>query len=311
MVRLEPGEFIQFWFYINLVFEPIRDLSEQYNVMQSAMASSERIFRILDAEDDVPNPPVPAPIPEGGLRGEVEFRGVSFAYREEDWVLEDLSFRASPGESIALVGHTGAGKTTIISLLSRLYDVRHGSVRIDGRDLRDYDKHALRRNIAVVLQDVFLFAGNVLENIRLGHPEISREEAERAARAVNAHRFIERLPGGYDAPVRERGATLSVGQKQLLAFARALAFDPRILVLDEATSSVDTETEILIQEALRTLLRDRTSIIIAHRLSTVKRCDRILVMHHGRLREEGTHEELLGKRGIYRRLYELQYRGER
>ena len=251
---LTPGEFVQFWFYINLVFEPIRDLTEQYNVMQSAMASSERIFRILDETEDVPNLAVPVRIASGSLRGGIEFDRVFFAYEGENWILRDLSFRVAPGESVALVGATGAGKTSIISLVSRLYDVQKGRVLLDGRDLREYDKYELRRNIAVVLQDVFLFAGNILENIRLSHGEITEERAIEAARAVDADRFIRKLPGGYHAEVLERGATLSTGQKQLLAFARALAFDPRILVLDEATSSVDTETEMLIQSALRRLL---------------------------------------------------------
>jgi ATP-binding cassette subfamily B protein len=304
---LTAGQFIQFWFYIQLVFEPIRNLSEQYNVMQSAMASSERIFRVLDTDEGVPNPAVPVPLPRERMKGEIVFDRVWFAYEGENWVLRDLSFRVAAGESVALVGATGAGKTSIISLLSRLYDVQRGRILLDGRDLREYDKYELRSRIAVVLQDVFLFAGNVLENIRLGHSEISEEEVVRAAEAVNADRFIRELPGAYRAPVLERGATLSVGQKQLLAFARALAFDPRILVLDEATSSVDTETELQIQRALETLLAGRSSMIIAHRLSTIQRCDRILVMHHGELREEGTHQELLARPGIYRRLFELQY----
>ena len=208
---------------------------------------------------------------------------------------------------MALVGATGAGKTSIISLVSRLYDVQRGRILLDGKDVREYDVQELRRRVSVVLQDVFLFAGDITENIRLGQPEIPRETVVHAAETVSANRFIEKLPGGYEAKVMERGATLSVGQKQLLAFARALAFDPRILILDEATSSIDTETEVLIQEALGKLLEGRTSIIIAHRLSTIQRSDRILVMHHGELKEEGTHQELLARRGIYRRLFDLQY----
>ena len=304
---LSPGDFILFWFFINLVFEPIRNLSEQYNVMQSAMASSERIFRILDTEEIVKSPEEPLRLENGDLRGEIEFDHVWFAYRGEDWVIRDLSFKVAPGESVALVGATGAGKTSIISLVSRLYDVQRGRILLDGRDVREYDVQELRRRVSVVLQDVFLFAGNILENIRLAKSEIPAEAVIRAAETVNANRFIEKLPGGYDAKVMERGATLSVGQKQLLAFARALAFDPRILILDEATSSIDTETEVLIQEALAKLLEGRTSIIIAHRLSTIQRCDRILVMHHGELKEEGTHQELLARRGIYRHLFDLQY----
>jgi ABC-type multidrug transport system fused ATPase/permease subunit len=304
--ELSVGEFMQFWFLIALIFEPIRNLSEQYNVMQSAMASSERLFKILDREELVANPPAPAPLSPETFRGEIEFENVWFAYQGDDWVLEDVSFKAEPGSSIALVGATGAGKTSIISLISRLYDVQRGRILLDGRDIREYDKYELRRNISVVLQDVFLFAGDVIENIRLGKEAIPEERVIAAAQAVNADRFIDKLDGGYRAPVLERGATLSVGQKQLLAFARALAFDPRVLILDEATSSIDTETEILIQRALEKLMEDRTSIIIAHRLSTIRSCDRILVMHHGRIRESGTHRELVEKRGIYHRLYELQ-----
>jgi ATP-binding cassette subfamily B protein len=304
---LTPGEFVQFWFYITLVFEPIRDLTEQYNVMQSAMASSERIFRILDEPEEVPNQTKPVPVTAATMRGEIEFDRVSFAYEEGSPVLRDISFRVAPGESVALVGATGAGKTSVISLVSRLYDPQHGSIRLDGRDLREYDKYALRSNIAVVLQDVFLFAGDVLSNIRLSHADISEERVVAAARAVGADRFISRRRGGYRAEVLERGATFSTGEKQLLAFARALAFDPRVLILDEATSSVDSETEAMIEEALRRLLPGRTSLIIAHRLSTIRRCDRILVMHHGELKEQGTHEELMAKGGLYRRLYELQY----
>ncbi|MEN8150656.1 MAG: ABC transporter ATP-binding protein [Planctomycetota bacterium] len=303
---LKPGQFFSVWMFIGMIFEPIRNLSEQYNTMQSAMAASERIFKILDREELVANPALPAPMPER-LEGAIEFENVSFAYRKEDWVLDDLSFRIEPGESVALVGATGAGKTSIISLVSRLYDVNRGRILIDGTDVKGYDKYELRSRIAVVLQDVFLFAGDVLENIRLGQESIPEERVIEAAKAVDAHRFIERLPGGYRAEVVERGATLSVGQKQLLAFARALAFDPRILILDEATSSVDTETEVLIQRALAKLLEGRTSVIIAHRLSTIQRCDRIFVMHHGELKEAGTHQELIARRGIYRKLYELQY----
>jgi ATP-binding cassette subfamily B protein len=305
-VELTVGEFMQFWFLISLIFEPIRSLSEQYNVMQSAMASSERLFRILDREELVANPATPVPLSTGTFRGEIEFEHVWFAYRGEDWVLEDVSFHVEPGSSVALVGATGAGKTSIISLISRLYDVQRGRILLDGRDIREYDKYELRRTISVVLQDVFLFAGDVLENIRLGHREIPEERAVSAARTVNADRFIERLDGGYRAPILERGATLSVGQKQLLAFARALAFDPRVLILDEATSSIDTETEVMIQEALTKLMRGRTSLIIAHRLSTIRSCDRILVLHRGRIRESGTHPELIRKGGIYHRLFELQ-----
>ncbi|MBI1849030.1 MAG: ABC transporter ATP-binding protein [Planctomycetes bacterium] len=299
------GEFLQFWFYAKYIFDPIKEMSERYNVLQSAMASSERIFRILDTPVEVADPA--EPVKPERLRGEIEFRNVTFAYRPGEPVLQNVSFHVKPGESVAIVGHTGAGKTTIINLVSRLYDVDEGAVFVDGVDVRRYPQTWLRSQLGVVLQDVFLFSGTIEENIRLGEVSMSRGRVEDAARTVNADGFIRRLPGGYEGEVQERGATLSVGQKQLLAFARALAFDPSVLVLDEATSSVDTETEALIQDALGKLLRGRTSLIIAHRLSTIQRVDRILVMHKGELREMGTHEELIAKRGIYHRLYRLQY----
>ncbi len=237
----------------------------------------------------------------------IEFENVWFAYHGEEWVLRDVSFRVDPGESLAIVGHTGAGKTTIISLLSRFYDVQRGRILIGGIDVRDYNLQGLRRLLGVVLQDVFVFAGTIEDNIRYGRPEADRAEVERAAVLVHADRFIRRLPQGYDEPVMERGATLSSGERQLLAFARALLCRPQVLILDEATASIDTETERLIQDAIARLLEGRTSLIIAHRLSTIQRCDRILVFHHGKLREEGTPEELLALRGIYYRLYQLQY----
>jgi ATP-binding cassette, subfamily B, multidrug efflux pump len=299
------GEFLQFWFYTKYIFDPIKEMSERYNVLQSAMASSERIFRILDTTAEVVD--APEPVRPRELRGEIEFRNVTFAYRPGEPVLKNVNFHVRPGESVAIVGHTGAGKTTIINLVSRLYDVDEGAVLIDGVDVRRYPQTWLRRQIGVVLQDVFLFSGTIEDNVRLGERSMSLETVEAAARTVNADGFIRRLDGGYAAPVQERGATLSVGQKQLLAFARALAFDPSVLVLDEATSSVDGETEALIQDALGKLLRGRTSLIIAHRLSTIQRVDRILVMHKGELREAGTHEELMALRGIYHRLYRLQY----
>jgi ABC-type multidrug transport system fused ATPase/permease subunit len=244
------------------------------------------------------------------VRGAIEFSGVHFAYKDDETVLRDLSFRVEPGETVAVVGHTGAGKTTLASLLLRFYDVTQGAVKVDGVDVREWDLAALRSSIAMVLQDVFLFSGTVAHNIRLGQPGIDDERLRRAAREVHAAPFIERLPGGYEALVRERGAGLSVGQKQLIAFARALAFDPRILILDEATASVDTETEQAIQRALDRLLADRTSLVIAHRLSTIQRASRILVLHNGELREQGTHQELLTRRGIYYKLYQLQYKDQ-
>jgi ATP-binding cassette subfamily B multidrug efflux pump len=303
---LSPGELIQFFFLLDFFFEPIRDISEKYNLLQSAMASSERIFKVLDTKVDMPMPAVPVPLPEPA-RGAVEFDRVTFAYEPGRPVLRDVTFRVKPGEKVAIVGATGGGKTTIISLLTRMYDVGEGAVRVDGVDVRQADPSALRKRVAVVLQDVFLFAGDVEGNITLGDPAVTRERVVAAAKAVHADTFVDRLPGGYATPVQERGATLSVGQKQLLSFARALARDPAILVLDEATSSVDSATEALVQDAVERMLRGRTAIVVAHRLSTIRSCDRILVMHHGELREEGTHRELLAKGGLYARLYQLQF----
>ena len=291
---------------LDYFFEPIRDVSEKYILMQSAMASSERIFRVLDVRSDLPAVERPVRLPEPA-RGEIVFDHVTFAYEPGQPVLRNVSFRVRPGEKVAVVGATGAGKTTLTALLTRMYDVDEGAVRIDGVDLREADPADLRRRIAVVLQDVFLFAGNIEGNITLGDPAVTRERVVSAARAVHADGFIGRLPAGYDTPVHERGATLSVGQKQLLSFARALARDPSILVLDEATSSVDSATEALVQDAVERLLEGRTAVVVAHRLSTIRSCDRILVFHHGELREQGTHAELLAAGGLYARLYELQF----
>ncbi len=302
---LSVGALVSFLQYAQRFYQPLADLSDKYNILQAAMASSERIFRLLDTPATIVSPP--AGYAPQAVRGEVEFDQVAFSYVAGEPVLRGLSFHAAPGETIAVVGHTGAGKSTLANLLLRFYDVDAGAVRLDGVDVREWDLLRLRRSVAIVLQDVFLFSGTVAGNLRLGQPEISDDVLRAAAREVNAAGFIERLPGGFDAVVRERGAGLSVGQKQLLAFARALAFDPRVLILDEATASIDTETEQLIQKALDRLLAGRTSIVIAHRLSTIQRADRILVLHRGELREQGTHQELLALRGIYHRLYRLQF----
>ncbi len=300
------GALIAFLQYAQRFYQPLSDLSEKYNILQGAMASSERIFRLLDTPVTIESPP-------GGfaperVRGEIELDGVRFSYLPGEAVLKGVSFRVRAGETLAVVGHTGAGKTTLANLLLRFYDVDAGAVRVDGVDVREWSLPVLRRAIGMVLQDVFLFSGTVAENLRLGDPAIDDARLRWAAGEVHALPFIERLPGGLQALVRERGAGLSVGQKQLIAFARALAFDPRVLILDEATSSIDTETEQLIQQALERLLRGRTSLVIAHRLSTIQRADRILVMHKGEVREIGTHQQLLAQRGIYYRLYLLQYR---
>jgi ATP-binding cassette subfamily B protein len=303
---LTVGEFVQFYVLLDAFFEPVREVSEKYNLLQSAMASSERIFKVLDTEPDLLPPASPGPLPVPA-RGEVEFDRVTFGYDPARPVLKEVSFRVRPGEKVAVVGATGAGKTTLISLLTRMYDVGSGAVRVDGVDVRMADPAALRRRVAVVLQDVFLFAGDVEGNITLGDPSIPRSRVEEAARAVHADAFVRALPDGYATRVHERGATLSVGQKQLLSFARALARDPAILVLDEATSSVDSATEALVQDAVERMLRGRTALVVAHRLSTIRSCDRILVMHRGEIREEGTHRELLARGGLYARLYQIQF----
>ena len=304
---LTMGALVAFLLYSQRFFRPISDLSEKFNILQAAMASSERIFGLLDTPVVITGAPAGRAItPARG--GRIAFEDVTFAYRDDDYVLRDVSFTVEPGERVGVVGATGAGKTTIINLLMRFYDVSRGRITIDGVDVRDMTLEALRRRFGLVLQDVYLFSGTVRENIQLGHDAITEETVRRAVESVHADRFIARLEGGLDAKVAERGATLSVGQKQLLSFARALAFAPDVLVLDEATSSVDTDTELLIRDALHTLMADRTTIAIAHRLSTVQDMDKILVFHKGRLREWGTHQELLVRRGIYHTLYQLQYR---
>ncbi len=287
-------------------FMPLRDLSAKYSVMQSAMASCERIFQLKDTEPAIRDPEV-APRSLPPRRGAVEFQNVSFAYSGEDWVLKDVSFRVEPGEKVALVGATGAGKTTVIKLLTRFYEVSEGRILIDGVDLRQLPQSELRKRVAMVLQDVFLFSGSVADNVALGREEITQDEIERAASAVEVHRFIERLPEGYATEVRERGTNLSAGQRQLLSFARALAHRADVLVLDEATSSIDTETETLIQKGIQVLMERKTALVVAHRLSTIEDVDRIYVLHHGRLVESGSHDDLLAERGIYHRLYRLQY----
>ena len=339
------GILVAFMQYAQRFFRPIQDLSEKYNILQSAMASAERIFKLIDTKPEVTQPEKPVK-PEGP--GRIEFDHVWFAYREMpedtrtmssvpphalgehpiprpdlgdhgdggdrgdsfDWVLRDVSLTIEPGETVAIVGHTGAGKTTIISLLLRFYDVQHGAIKIDGVDLRQMDLTELRRRFGVVLQDPFLFSGTVEDNIRLGTAWIRDEQVERAAEDVNIADFIRTLPGGFKEAVRERGSTLSTGQKQLISFARALAHNPQFLILDEATSSVDTETEFRVRDALSRMVEGRTSIIIAHRLSTVQRADKIVVMHKGKVREVGSHQELLARRGVYWKLYQLQYKDQ-
>jgi ATP-binding cassette, subfamily B, multidrug efflux pump len=313
---LTLGSFLAFVLYAQRFYRPISDLSEKFNILQAAMASSERIFKLLDTEPAIVTsglPSVARPVrhsfSEGGSakEGSIRFEDVSFAYNGTDFVLRNLSFEVRPGERVGIVGATGAGKSTIINLLLRFYDVTSGRILVDGVDIREMDLKALRRMFSLVLQDVHLFSGTIASNIRLGEAAIDDDAVRQAAVAVHASQFIDAMPAGYGTAVAERGATLSVGQKQLLSFARALAFDPKILVLDEATSSVDTATEILIRDAIRRLMIGRTTIAIAHRLSTIQDMDKILVLHHGRLRESGTHQALLAARGIYYRLFELQY----
>ena len=304
------GGLVAFIQYVRRFYRPIQDLSEKYNIFQGAMAASERIFTLLDTPPAIADPEGAVVPRSDGAAPIIEFRNVWFAYQGEDWVTRDVSFRVMRGESLAFVGATGSGKTTIMSLLMRFYDVQKGEILVDGVDVRSWPQHELRKRMSLVLQDVHLFSGTVARNIRMGNDAITDDDIQTAARYVNAEGFILRLPEQFEAQLGERGASLSTGQKQLLSFARALANDPEILILDEATSNVDTETEILIQEALGKLMRGRTSLVVAHRLSTVRNVDRILVMHKGTIREEGTHQELLKQRGLYYRLYLLQYKDQ-
>jgi ATP-binding cassette subfamily B protein len=303
------GTLVAFLQYTQRLWQPIQDISDKYNVFQAAVVASERIFRLFDTPDKIVSPEAPR-LPATGDRavGRIEFRNVWFAYKDEDWVLRDVSFTVEPGQSVAFVGATGSGKTTITNLLMRFYDIQRGEILLDGVDVRQWDLRQLRENFAVVLQDVFLFSGDIAGNIRLGNQAIDESRVEWAAREVHANGFIEKLPNAYATKVRERGAGFSVGQKQLISFARALAFDPRILILDEATSSIDTETEQLIQQAIERVMEERTSLIIAHRLSTIQRVDKIVVLHKGEVRELGNHQELLAHRGVYYKLYQLQYK---
>ncbi|OLB62729.1 MAG: antibiotic ABC transporter ATP-binding protein [Acidobacteria bacterium 13_2_20CM_2_66_4] len=306
---LTLGALVAFLQYSQRFFRPISDMSDKFNVLQSAMASSERIFKLLDEPLEVKTPE--RPVKRQKPVGHIVFDHVWFAYTDEEYVLQDVSFEVRPGQRVGIVGATGSGKTTLINLLLRFYDVRRGRILVDGVDIRELDLAELRGLFSLVLQDVHLFSGTIADNIRLGHSSIDDQRLKRAASAVHAEPFILRLPEGYQSAVAERGSTLSVGQKQLLSFARALAFDPRVLILDEATSSVDTETELIIRDALHVLMAGRTTIAIAHRLSTIQDMDKILVLHKGKLRESGTHQELLAHRGIYFKLFELQYKSER
>jgi len=306
--HLTIGVLFAFIQYTEMFFRPIRDLSEKYNILQTSMASSERIFKLLDNKTFINNPVNAQKL--NGVLGKIEFKDVWFAYDDENYVLKNINFNINPGETVAIVGHTGAGKSTLINVLTRFYDINRGAVLLDGINIRNVDKRDLRKYISIVLQDVFLFSGTIRSNINMDNDEIGIEKIIDAAKTVGADKFISNLPNQYEEEVKERGATLSVGQKQLISFARALAYDPKILILDEATSSIDTETEQLIQTAIEKLLVGRTAIVIAHRLSTIQNADKIIVLHKGEIKEIGSHQELLAKRGIYYKLYQLQYKDQ-
>lgn len=298
------GKMISFYLCLNLLFRPLRVIADKFNVLQMGMVASERVFKVMDNEDYIKSEGTHAP---KSIKGKVEFDHVFFAYNEDRYVLKDLSFKLEPGETAAIVGHTGSGKTSIISLMNRMYHIQKGSIRIDDVAVEDYKLDALRANIGVVLQDVFLFSGSIMDNITLRNPAVSREQVMDAAKMIDMHDFIMQLPGGYDYPVMERGSSLSLGQRQLLSFIRALLYNPSILILDEATSSIDTESELLIQKATDTLIAGRTSIVIAHRLSTIRKADKIIVLDKGEIKEMGTHEQLLESGGMYSKLYEMQF----
>jgi ATP-binding cassette subfamily B protein len=300
----KQGVLVSFILFLNLLFRPLRVLADKFNILQMGIIASERVFKVLDNMDYADDKGAYLP---DVVKGKIEFEKVWFAYNDENFVLKDISFEAKPGETIAIVGHTGSGKSTIISLLNRLYHIQKGQIKIDDINIENYQLDGLRKNVGVVLQDVFLFSGSVIDNITLRNPEISREQVIEAAKMIEMHDFILRLPGGYDYHVMERGATLSLGQRQLLSFIRALLYNPSILILDEATSSVDTESEMLIQHAIDTLIKGRTSIIIAHRLSTIRKASKIIVLDKGEVKEMGTHEELLQKGGFYSKLHEMQF----
>ncbi|RPD38768.1 ABC transporter ATP-binding protein [Chitinophaga barathri] len=302
--EVTQGVMIAFIMYLNMLFRPLRILADKFNTLQMGMVASERVFKVLDSGEYMPDHGTHTAT---GMKGEIRFENVWFAYTDERYVLKDISFHAKAGQTIALVGHTGSGKTTIISILNRLYEIQKGRITIDGLPLQDYQLSELRSRVGVVLQDVFLFSGSIYDNITLRNPAISREQVEHAARLIGMHDFILQLPGGYDYPVMERGSTLSLGQRQLISFIRALLYDPAVLILDEATSSVDTESEQLIQHAIDKLIAGRTAIVIAHRLSTISKADQIIVLDKGEIREMGNHEELLRMEGYYHKLYTMQF----